>query len=172
MSGEFHAETLLAAGYAVLLILIAMLLEWLARHSVNRSGQYDTGGFRFHRDQDTWECPQGTMLERREVDHELRVVHYRAPADTCNGCSMKANCTNSDGGRTISISLDPWVRSAAAHFQRGISLVLLILAALIVSIELHRHGHGAEGWILAGLLALIGFSGMNLVARLSEYRRI
>ncbi len=125
MNGEFHMELLLAGGYAILLLLIAMLLEWLARHSHHRSDQYDTGGFRFHHDRDAWECPQGTRLERREIDHELRVINYRAPAETCNSCSIKAHCTNSDRGRTLSISLDPWVRSAAGRFQRGISLVLL-----------------------------------------------
>ncbi|MDQ2899040.1 MAG: transposase [Acidobacteriota bacterium] len=158
----FHLEPLLAGGYAILLILIAMLLEWLARHSHNRSERYETGGFRFDDDRDAWECPQGTRLERSEIDHELRMIHYRAPAATCNGCSLKQRCTNSNRGRTISISLDPWVRSAAERFQRGISLVLLILAALIISIELLRHGHGTEGWALGGILALIGLTGLNL----------
>ena len=169
MNGEFHVESLLAGGYATLLILIATVLEWLARHSHKRSDQYDTAGFRFHHDRDAWECPQGTRLERREIDHELRVIHYRAPADTCNSCSIKAHCTKSDRGRTISVSLDPWVRSAVGRFQRGISLILLVLAALIVLIELLRHGHGAEGWALGGLLAFIGLSGLNLLARLSDH---
>ena len=163
---EFHVEPLLAGGYAILLLLIAVLLEWLARHSQKRSDQYDTAGFRFHHDRDAWECPQGARLERSEIDHELRVIQYRAPAHTCNGCSIKAHCTNSERGRTISIPLDPWVRSAVARFQRGISLVLLTLAALIVAIELLRHGHGGEGWTLLGLLAGISLSGLSLAGRL------
>ena len=168
MNGQFHVEPLLAGAYAILLILIATVLEWLARHSHKRSNRYDTGGFRFHHDRDAWECPQGARLERREVDHEMRVIHYRAPADTCNSCSIKAHCTKSDRGRTISIPLDPWVRSAAERFQRGMSLVLLILAALIVFIQLIRYGHGAEGWALGALLAVITLSGLNLAARLSD----
>lgn len=168
MNGEFHLESVLAGGYAILLILIAMLLAWLARHSHQRSAQYDTAGFRFDPDRDAWECPQGTRLERKEMDHELRVLHYRAPADTCNRCSIKGHCTNSHQGRTISVSLDPWVRSAVGRFQRGISLILLVLAALIVFIELLRHGHGAEGWALGSLFALISLSSLHLVARLSE----
>ena len=167
---EYHVEPLLAGGYAVLLVLIAVLLEWLARHSQKRSDQYDTAGFRFHHDCDAWECPQGARLERSEIDHKLRVVQYRAPADTCNGCSIKAHCTNSERGRTISIPLDPWVRSAAARFQRGISLVLLTLAALIVAIELRQHGHGGEGWTLVGLLAGISLFGLSLAVRLREHK--
>jgi hypothetical protein len=164
----YHVEALLAGSYAILLVLIAVLLEWLARHSQRRSDRYDTAGFRFHRDRDAWECPQGTRLERSEIDHELRVIRYRAPAATCNGCSIKAHCTNSERGRTISVPLDPWVQSAAAHFQRGISLVLLTLAALFVAIELLRHGRGVEGWILAGLLAGIGISGLSIAGRLRD----
>ena len=165
---EYHVEPLLAGGYAILLVLIAVLLECLARHSQKRSDQYDTAGFRFHPDRDAWECPQGARLERSEIDHELRVIQYRAPADTCNGCSIKAHCTSSERGRTIFMSLDPWVRSAAARFQRGISLVLLTLAALISAIELLRHGHGGERWIFAGLLAGISLSGLSLAGRLRD----
>jgi hypothetical protein len=166
---EYHIEPLLAGGYAILLVLIALLLEWLARHSQKRSDQYDTAGFRFHHDRDAWECPQGARLERSEIDHKLRVIQYRAPADTCNVCSIKAHCTDSERGRTISMPLDPWVRSAAARLQRGISLVLLTLAALFVAIELLRHGHGGEGWTLAGLLAGISLSGLNLARRLRDH---
>jgi len=165
---QYPVETLLAGGYAILLVLIAALLEWLARHSEKRSEQYETAGFRFHRDRDRWECPRGTTLERGVTDHELRIIEYRAPADACNGCGIKAHCTNSDRGRTIFMTLDPWVRSAAARFQCGISLVLLTLAALIVSVEILRHGHGGEGWALAALLAGICLSGVNVAVRLHD----
>ena len=166
---EYHVEPLLAGGYAILLVLIAVLLEWLARHSQKRSEQYHTAGFRFHHDRDAWECPQGARLEPSEIDHELRVIQYRAPADRCNGCSIKAHCTTSERGRTISIPLDPWVRSAAARFQRGISLVLMTLAALIVASELLRHHHGEESWTLVVLLAGISLSGLSLAGRLRDH---
>jgi hypothetical protein len=66
------------------------------------------------------------------------------------------------------MSLDPWVSSAALRFQRGISLVLLTLAALIVGIELVRYGRGEEGWALAGVLALISLSVLGLARRLQN----
>src|SRR3954462_4893045 len=160
---EYHVEALLAGSYAILLVLIAALLEWLARQSQKRSDQYDTAGFHFNHDRDAWECPQGASLERTEIDHALRVIQYRAAADTCNGCSIKAHCTSSERGRTISMALDPWVSSAASRFQRGISLVLLTLADLIVGIALLRHGHGAEGWMLGALLSIVSISGLTLV---------
>ena len=82
---EYHVEALLAGGYAILLVLIAALLEWLARQSQKRSEQYDTAGFRFHLDRDAWECPQGTRLDAPEIDHALRVIQYRVPATRANG---------------------------------------------------------------------------------------
>lgn len=164
----FHLEPLLAGAYIVLLIIIAFALEILARHSDRRAERYHTGGFRFHPDRDTWECPQGMALIRAEVDHELRVIRYRAPAHTCNHCPVKSRCTNSDRGREIPVPMDPWVRSASVRFQTGFSLVLYILAGFIAVVELLRHGHGAEAWVMGLLLAIvIGMSG-KVTGRLRE----
>lgn len=106
-----HLEPLLATAYALLLVAIAAGLEWMGRHSHQRAHRYHTAGFRFHKHADHWECPTGARLERAEIDNELRVIRYRAPAHTCNGCAIKARCTDSDSGREIAISLDPWLKS-------------------------------------------------------------
>jgi len=158
----FHQEPLLATGYVLLLVVIAAGLEWMGRHSHRRADQYYTGGFRFLRRADHWECPNGARLERSEIDNELRVVRYRAPAHTCNGCGIKSHCTDSDTGREISVSLDPWLSSAIGRFHRGISLVLLVLAIFIMTIELLRHGHGREGWMLSTGLTIVSLLALNL----------
>ena len=155
MTGSFHLEPLLAISYALLLTLIAAALEWLARYSHRRADQYHTGGFRFHRDRDSWECPVGIALIRAEIDHEQNIIRYRAPAHTCNSCQIKSRCTHSDQGREILVSIDPWVRSASLRLQRGISLVLLVLALLIIVLELFRHGHGVECWALDFILLIL-----------------
>lgn len=155
----FHLEPLLAGAYIILLMVIALCLEWMAHRAYKRAEQYHTGGFRFFPDRDAWECPEGMALTRAEVDHELRVIRYRAPAHVCNHCAVKSRCTHSDRGREIPVPMDPWVRSASLRFQTGFSLVLFILAGFIAVIELLRHGHGAEGWCMGLLLALsIGLS--------------
>lgn len=101
----------------------------------------------------------GIALIRAEVDRERQIVLYRAPAHSCNNCQIKSRCTHSDSGREIAVPLDPWVRSASLRLQRGISLVLLTLAAFILSVELFRHNHGAEQYALGAalLLALLRF---------------
>src|ERR1700694_1043918 len=158
----FHLEPLLAGGYAVLLVAIAAGLEWMGRHSHRRADQYPTRGFRCHQQRDHWECPNGARLERAEIDNELRVIRYRAPAHTCNGCPIKARCTDSDNGRELSVSLDPWLSSAIGRFHRGISLALLILATLIMAVELVRHGRGPERWLLSAAVATLSLLALNV----------
>jgi hypothetical protein len=165
----FHLEPLLASAYILLLMLISAALEWMARHSHKRADQYHTGGFRFHPDRDTWECPQGMALVRAEVDHEQRVIRYRAPAQACNNCQIKSRCTHSDKGREIPVPMDPWMRSASLRFQTGFSLVLLILSGFLACVELLRHNHGAEVWMMGLTLALIVALGGRTVRRLRAY---
>lgn len=165
----FHWEPLLASAYILLLILISTALEWMARHSHKRADQYYTGGFRFHRDRDTWECPQGMALVRAAVDHERRVVRYRAPAHVCNNCQIKSRCTHSDNGREIPVPMDPWLNSASLRFQTGFSLVLLILSAFLACIELVRHNHGSEPWAMGFILVLIVACCRRTVRRLRTY---
>jgi hypothetical protein len=172
MFAAFHLEPLLATGYALLLIAFAAAMEWMGRHSHRRADQYHTGGFRFHRHADHWECPHGARLERAEIDNDLRVIRYRAPAQTCNGCPIKTRCTDSDTGREIAVSLDPWLSSAIGRFHRGISLALLALAALIMTIELLRHGHGREGWMLSTGLTIVSLLALNLGRTLRKQSQI
>jgi hypothetical protein len=160
---SFHVEPLLATAYALLLIGIAACLEWMGRHSHRRAHRYHTTGFRFHKHADHWECPTGARLEKAEVDYQLRVIRYRAPAHTCNGCAIKTQCTDSDTGREIAVTLDPWLASAIGRFHRGMSLVLVVLAGLIVVAELLRHDHGTERWILSCVMLVIALLGRRLV---------
>jgi len=163
MLAYFHLEFWLATGYVLLLLIIAAGLEWMGRHSHQRSHRYHTAGFRFRKHADHWECPTGARLERAEIDSELRVIRYRAPAHTCNACAIKSHCTDSDSGRQIAVSLDPWLRSAVGRFHRGMSLTLLVLAGLIVLIELIRHDHGSERWLLSATLLGVALLAVHVV---------
>jgi hypothetical protein len=163
MYETIHLEPVLASGYALLLVVIAGALEWMGQHSHRRADRYYTGGFRFRTDAAHWECPMGARLHMSDVNHELRVIQYRAPARTCNGCSMKPECTDSDNGRVISVPMDPWLRSAIGRFHRGISLSILVLAGLIISIEIFRHDHGMELPALGALMLMVSLLGSKLL---------
>jgi len=162
MPDYFDPEVWLATGYALLLLVIAAGLEWLGRYSQRRASQYHTAGFRFHKQADHWECPHGAHLERAEIDHQMRVIRYRAPAHTCNGCPIKSLCTDSETGRELSVSVDPWLSSAIGRFHRGMSLALLVLACWIMTIELWRHGHNPERWMLAAAVAVLSLLALNV----------
>jgi hypothetical protein len=138
MISGIHLEVVLALGYALFLGGAAFLLEFLARHSHKRSQSYANSGFVFFQDMDLWECPAGRQLTRADADHRRNIVYYRAPAEACNSCSLKNNCTDSNEGRLIEHRLDSWVESELRRFHRGISLVLLFLAALILVAEAVR----------------------------------
>ena len=126
------AATILAAGYAVFLLVAAGVLEWLSVHTHRRSLRYRTAGFEYDAEHDHWRCPEGQYLWPDEVDHERRLLRYRAKAHICNGCALKDACTDSDQGREIVRPLDPWPHSEAGRFHRAVSLVLVGVALLVL----------------------------------------
>jgi hypothetical protein len=159
-----HTEVWLAGGYAVFLAVTAACLELLARHSHRRSGQFRTVGFKFRRELDLWECPTGQHLRRSQVDRQRRIVRYRAPAHACNACHSKSDCTDSDDGREIEHHLDSWLDSEVRRFHRGISLALLLLAAIILIAEALRYNRSRDLFVLAGLVLPVGAAGLRLLA--------
>jgi hypothetical protein len=162
MLADFHLETLLATGYALLLLVIAAGLEMMGRHSHKRAGEYHHRGFRFHKHAVDWEWRHGARRERAESVPERRGVRWRAPAHTCNGCPIKAQCTDSDSGRELAVSLDPWLSTAIGQFHRAISLALLILAALIMADVLVRQGRRPEPWVLSAAVATLTLLALNV----------
>jgi 4-amino-4-deoxy-L-arabinose transferase-like glycosyltransferase len=147
-------ETFLVAGYAGFLLGAAVLLEWLSAHTHRRSLRYRTAGFTYHEQHDHWECPEGQHLWPHEFDHEQRLVRYRAKAHICNGCPRKEACTDSDHGREIVRPLDPWPHSEAGRFHRGLSLMLVVLAVLVIIVGAVRDHSADDAALQLVLLAL------------------
>ena len=145
-------EALLFAGYGAFLLMAAALLEWLSAHTHRRSLRYRTAGFTFHEELDHWVCPEGQHLWPHDFDHEQRLVRYRAKAHICNGCPRKPDCTDSDQGREITRPLDPWPHSEAGRFHRGLSLMLVALAGVVLAVGMARNHAAADLAALAALL--------------------
>jgi len=55
-------ECVLMLAYALALVLIALVLEWIAGHAHQRSLSVRTVGFTYHSDQDIWKCPKDQHL--------------------------------------------------------------------------------------------------------------
>jgi hypothetical protein len=154
----------MAAGYALFLVAVAVGLELVARQSHKRSEGLQLTGFRYRHEHDAWECPTGQRLGRSETDPQRRVVRYRAPAHICNCCGIKKDCTDSDDGRLVERPLDSWLRSEIRLFHRGISMALVLLAALILLAELVHFERPRELILLGGFLTPIGIFGAKIAS--------
>jgi DDE family transposase len=161
-----HIEVALAAGYASFLILVASGLEWFGRHSHRRSGQFRTAGFKYHGHLDVWECPCGHHLHPHYRHPARAVVRYRAPANTCNACARKNDCTDSEHGREIIHSSESWIESEAGKFHRVLSLTLFLLAALILIAEMLRHPTFPEVLLPGSVMAFVLTRGLSLLREL------
>lgn len=168
MIASVHNEVLLAVGYATFLMGVAFALELLARHSHKRSEVYKNAGFVYRQKMDLWECPVGRQLLRIETDYRRRIVHYRAPAEACNACSLKNNCTDSNEGRRLETGLDSWLESELRRFHRGISLALLFLATVILLAETVRHAEPRELILVVCLLVPVCIVEMKLFSSFLE----
>jgi hypothetical protein len=162
--GDISPTVFLAVGYALFLLALAGGLELLARNAHHRSQRFRTAGFIYHKHIDVWECSQGQHLLPTQVDHERRLVRYRARADICNHCPLKQGCTDSHEGREIVRILDPWPHSEIGRFHRGISLVLALLAMLIIGATMSFHHHLHELIVLGVTFAFIVLMSVRLLA--------
>ena len=162
-------EALIAAGYTVMLLALALVLEWLSAHTHRRSLRYRTAGFEYSAEHDAWVCPEGEHLWPHEFDRERRLVRYRAKAHVCNGCPAKQRCTDSDHGREIVRPLDPWPHSEAGRFHRVISLMLVILAILVAAVALARNHAPADAAALCPVLVLCALAARLLLRDLRRH---
>jgi transposase len=50
---------------------------------------------------DTYRCPAGQVMKRWQKRSEKNAYQYMAKAGTCDGCALRAQCTEAKGGRRI-----------------------------------------------------------------------
>jgi hypothetical protein len=165
MSGV-ATETLLAAGYGLFLTIAALGLDALARHSHRRSELYRTGGFTYLDHADAWECPEGERLHRIETDLHQRLARYRARAHVCNACPRKGDCTDSDSGREVTRSIDPWPHSEAGRFHRAIAVAMVGFGILVIGAGAALNHTAADIAVLAATLLVCAAIGLRLLSGL------
>ena len=136
---NLNPEVEIVGAYAVVLLAVAAILDWLGQHTQRRSERFRTAGFRYQPQHDAWTCSQDEMLWPMEYDAERHLVRYRAKASVCNACHVKRDCTDSLQGREVIRAVAPWPHSEAGRFHRGMSLVIVGLAAVLLLIAAARH---------------------------------
>jgi Transposase DDE domain len=65
------------------------------------TGLYGPGHFRYDPEKDLYVCPANERLHRRARTSGNRGTQYRAKAEACNACELKAKCTTSECGRML-----------------------------------------------------------------------
>lgn len=118
----------LAAGYGLVLLLVAYGIDQLARRAHSKMHDDRSGGFVYHENHDAWLCPEDQWLYPRSFDPENRVMRYRGLPLVCNACPVKESCTQSDTGREMRRQVDPWPASESARFHRGIACAVTVIA--------------------------------------------
>ena len=71
-----------------------------------RSPLFGKQQFSYNSDRDVYICPGGEELPLLHPMYVPRVYKYQAEAATWNGCALKAKCTDSDNGRSVTRSFD------------------------------------------------------------------
>jgi hypothetical protein len=118
-------EVWLILGYVAVILAGARLAEVLARVHFQRARRHAERGFEYDADADHYHCPQGERLTLHVVEPENRLVVYRAPASTCNGCALKSSCTPHDEGRHIYRPLAAWAETDIGRFHRRLSMLMI-----------------------------------------------
>ena len=65
------------------------------------TGLFGPGHFRYDPEKDLYICPADQRLHRRARTSGNRGTQYRAKAEACNACELKARCTTSERGRML-----------------------------------------------------------------------
>ena len=67
-----------------------------SNRAVNNQGDgtfFDRTAFQYQEQADTFVCPAGQTLTRKQLARKDRVVIYAAPPDVCGACTLKGRCT-------------------------------------------------------------------------------
>ena len=143
-------EVWMAGGYAIALVGLGHVIDWLARRAASMAEGGKVQGFKYHEDHDAWKCPEDQWLWPQSFDPDNRVMRYRATPTICNSCPVKDTCTTSHSGREIQRNVDVWPASEAAKFHRGIAC-LVVLMGLVWPLVTALSGPGATGLVVLGL---------------------
>jgi hypothetical protein len=147
-------EVWLILGYVAVVLAGARLAEALARVHFERGRRYAERGFEYDADADHYHCPQGERLALHLVEPENRLAIYRAPASSCNACTLKTSCTPHEEGRHLYRPLAAWAETDVGRFHRRLSLLMIGVGAVFSLGGLaHWIGQPGTGLLLFALAA-------------------
>ena len=73
-----------------------------AQHGTGtKKGIFDKEAFTYNAESDTFTCPAGQTLKRRNFNKKRQHYEYITAAGTCNRCQLNTQCTKAKSGRTL-----------------------------------------------------------------------
>jgi len=81
--------------------LHAPSIEETHRGSGRQEGIFPKEAFCYDPKTDTFRCPAGQMLRRRNYHKNRRQYEYKASADICGQCDLRGRCTRAKDGRSL-----------------------------------------------------------------------
>ena len=76
-------------------------IEETHRGSGRRKDIFPKEDFAYNPDDDTFTCPAGNILKRRNYSKERQHYEYKASSKVCACCQLRADCTRAKNGRTL-----------------------------------------------------------------------
>jgi transposase len=67
-----------------------------SRRGINNKGDgsmLDRSAFLYQPETDSFLCPQGKQLNRKQLSRKDHAIYYQAEANDCGSCAMKSRCT-------------------------------------------------------------------------------
>ena len=76
-------------------------IEETHRGAGRRKDIFPKEDFAYNPDDDTFICPAGNILKRRNYSKERQHYEYKASSKVCACCQLRADCTRAKNGRTL-----------------------------------------------------------------------
>lgn len=76
-------------------------IEQTHRGSGRQQGIFPKEAFIYNPEEDTFTCPAGQALKRRNYSKKRKHYEYKACPETCTQCDLRAKCTRAKDGRTL-----------------------------------------------------------------------
>ena len=76
-------------------------IEETHRGSGRQKGIFAKEDFIYNPEDDSFLCPAGQILKRRNYYKKRKHFEYKGSAELCTACSLRDKCTRSKGGRTL-----------------------------------------------------------------------
>ena len=76
-------------------------LEETQRGSGRQKDIFPKEDFVYNPDDDTFTCPAGNILKRRNYSKERQHYEYKASSKVCASCELRAECTRAKNGRSL-----------------------------------------------------------------------